>query len=709
MGDVATQHAEGFRELLEPGAIRALFQPIVRLSDLGVIGYEGLARFPTPPGLVALPPDVTLAAAERTGLRHDLEVACWAAIASAGVPPQGRLLWVNLSPEALGHPGLLEVAGRLPSRLVIELTEQDAVLNNSLLRERLRPWIARGALVAVDDAGAGFTSLEYVASIRPDFLKLCRGMVTDVDGDPARQAVLRATVAFAREVGARVVAEGVERPEELAVLREADVDYGQGWLFGRPAQPWPQDPAPTRARTLPRPVAAGRLERDLERAEGPHEAAEAVADHLARRGLLPSVYLVQAGRLRCQAARGYWQIHDGLSPTAGRLGRVLRSGAAEIVADVNAAAEHHPAVAAEACLPLHVGGVVAGVLAAESLTALDEGAIAELERSALLLSARLEEVGAVPPTSPAQRLARTAARLASLEDPEGLVRELLAAARDLSGYESGLVALADGHGALYPHLAEGPFAVAFSQLASDELAAVAGWVEHGTSAYTVGDTGGRGFAGHEALRRTGAASLVVLPLAAAGRRRGVVVLADRHPRRLATEDVELLELLATQAASGLRMATAMVELRERAARDPLTGLGHHATFYATLPQLEGPVGVLVADVDGFKAINDTRGHAEGDDVLRAVAGLLRELTPAAGRAFRIGGDEFAVAVGGAGADALEALGWELRSQAPARLGTTLSAGIAIAAEGESHEALVARADAALYEVKRAGRDSVLVA
>src|SRR5919198_2462000 len=144
--------AEDFRELLQPGAIRAVFQPIVRLGDLGVIGYEGLARFPTPPGLVALPPDVTLAAAERSGLRQELEVACWAAVAGAGVPPHGRLLWVNLSPEALGHPGLLDVAGRLPSRLVIELTEQDAVLNNQLLRQRLRPWIARGALVAVDDA-----------------------------------------------------------------------------------------------------------------------------------------------------------------------------------------------------------------------------------------------------------------------------------------------------------------------------------------------------------------------------------------------------------------------------------------------------------------------------------------------------------------------------------------------------------------------------
>jgi diguanylate cyclase (GGDEF)-like protein len=310
----------------------------------------------------------------------------------------------------------------------------------------------------------------------------------------------------------------------------------------------------------------------------------------------------------------------------------------------------------------------------------------------------------VPPASPAQRIARTVARLAALDDPEGLVREALAAARELSGYESGLVALADGHGALYPHLAEGPFAVAFTQLTPEELAAVAGWVEHGTSSYTVGDTTGRGFAGHEALRRTGAASLVVLPLTAAGHRRGVIVLADRGPRRLTTEDVELLELLATQAASGLRTAPAMVELHERAARDPLTGLGHHATFCATLPALEGPVGVLVADIDGFKAINDSRGPAEGDDVLRAAAGLLRELTPARGRAFRIGGDEFAVAVGGASAREMEALGWELRSLAPARLGTTLSAGIAIAEPGEAPEALVARAES----VQRAGRDSVTV-
>src|SRR3954447_4808957 len=100
--------ADAFRVWLAPGAIRAVFQPIVRLSDLATIGYEGLARFPTPPGLVQLQPDVMLAAGARYGLRDDMDLASWSAISLSFAPPHGRLLWVNLSPEALGHPGLLE-------------------------------------------------------------------------------------------------------------------------------------------------------------------------------------------------------------------------------------------------------------------------------------------------------------------------------------------------------------------------------------------------------------------------------------------------------------------------------------------------------------------------------------------------------------------------------------------------------------------------
>jgi GAF domain-containing protein len=265
-----------------------------------------------------------------------------------------------------------------------------------------------------------------------------------------------------------------------------------------------------------------------------------------------------------------------------------------------------------------------------------------------------------------QRLARSAARLAAAEDPEGVVREALAAALDLSGYESALVALADGHGALYPHLAEGPFAVVFSQLAAEELAAMAAWVDEGTSSYTVGDSTGRGFAGHEVLRRAGAGALAVLPLVGAGERLGLIVVADRANRRPEVEDVELLELLALQAANGLRLATL---LGARPARDALTGL------HAALPPLSPRGAVLLVDVG-----------SGGDDGLRAAAGLLRELTPSGGQAARIGADEFVVTLDARHAGAAETIGGELRS----RLGGAVDVGIAFAEPGESGEAVVQR-------------------
>jgi diguanylate cyclase (GGDEF)-like protein len=714
-----TDRAADFRELLVPGAIRAVFQPIVRLSDLQPIGYEGLARFPTPPGLVALPPDVTLAAAARSGLRDDLEVACWAAMTAAGEPPDGRLLFVNVAPDALGHPGLAKLADQLPQRLVIELTEQDAVQDIKRIQERLKPWIARGALVAVDDAGAGFTSLEYVAEIRPDFLKLCRGMVTGVDLDASREAVLRATVAFAREVGARIVAEGVERPEELAVLRAAEADFGQGWLFGRPAEPWPADPEIDAPPLRVSSAGGGRLERAIASAPTVRDASALVVEHLARTGLMPSVYLEQGGRLRCQASRGYWQVFDGMPPSAGVIGRTFRSGTTTEVddtADHPDFVESVPSVVAELCVPLIVGERTVGVINADSPTRPDEGVRWEVERCADLLARRIDALGGPEGTVlPAQRLARAVARMSVLADPEDIVRETVASARDLARFESAMVALDDGHGGLYVHHAEGPFAVIFSDLAATELNAIAHWVDLGTSSYTVAEAAGRGFAGHEALRSAGAASLVVLPLTAAGQRMGVLALADRTPYRLATDHVELLELLAVQAAGGLRMAAAVLELRERAARDPLTGLGHHATFHDTLPAVRRstPAGrstaVLIADVDGFKNINDTRGHAAGDDVLRTMAAVMRSAAPAGGRAFRIGGDEFALVFECEDAAAAEEIGWQLRTQARDRLGSTVSVGLALAGDGEADEAVVARADGALYEVKRLGRDGVRLA
>jgi diguanylate cyclase (GGDEF)-like protein len=434
---------------------------------------------------------------------------------------------------------------------------------------------------------------------------------------------------------------------------------------------------------------------------------------------MPSVYLEQGGRLRCQASRGYWQVFDGMPSSAGVIGRTFRTGATTEVNDTS----HHPefvesvpSVVAELCVPLRVGERTVGVINADSPTRPDEGVRWEVERCADLLARRIEQLGGPEGTVlPAQRLARAVARMSVLEDPEDIVRETVASARDLARFESAMVALDDGHGSLYVHHAEGPFAVIFSELDAAELDAIAHWVDLGTSSYTVAENAGRGFAGHETLRGAGAASLVVLPLTAAGQRMGVLLLADRTPYRLATDHVELLELLAVQAAGGLRMAAAVLALRERAARDPLTGLGHHATFHDTLPAVRRATlpgrstAVLIADVDGFKNINDTRGHAAGDDVLRTMAAVMRSAAPAGGRAFRIGGDEFALVFECDGPAAAEEVGWQLRTQARDRLGSTVSVGLALASDDEADEAVVARADGALYEVKRLGRDGVRLA
>ena len=462
----------------------------------------------------------------------------------------------------------------------------------------------------------------------------------------------------------------------------------------------------------------GRLEHELAGATSVREACETVVAHLARRGLLPSVYLEDGGRLRCQAVRGYWQIFDGMPASAGVIGRTYRTGETSVVDDVTTSEHYLPAfdsVVAEICVPVRVHGRVAGVVNAESPTATGEAGVVEIERCAAMLGARLADLGGISEVSPAQRLARTAVRLAALDDEEDISRETVAAARGLAAFESAMLALPDGDGGLYVHHAEGSFAAVMSRLGIDDLSRIAAWVETGTSSYTAADAGGRGFVGHEVLREAGANALMVLPLGAAGERYGLLLLADRAHHRITTEAAELLELLATQAAGSLRMAAAVRELRERAARDPLTGLGHHATFHTELPAMRAATperrscALLLADVDGFKAINDARGHAAGDDVLRAVAGLMRAVSPPAGRAFRIGGDEFAMTFKCAGEVEARAVGRELRAQAPRRLGATLSIGIALALADESQELLVARADAALYEVKRQGRDGVVVA
>jgi diguanylate cyclase (GGDEF)-like protein len=443
-------------------------------------------------------------------------------------------------------------------------------------------------------------------------------------------------------------------------------------------------------------------------------AAGAVVDHLAGLGLLPSFYLEQGGRLRCQAVRGYWQIFDGIPFDRGVIGRTFRTGEPTYAVDGVRPPDYMDAgegVVAEICIPVRAGGRVVGVLNAEAHSEVDSPTAAEVLRCAALLSARLDAFGPLDVASPAQTLARSGARLAALSDTDAIVAEAAQAARELSGFGSAMLATQEADGTLRVRHADGPLATALASLDAERLDDVAGWIDGGTSSYTIGEAAGLGFTGHEALRAAGVAALLVLPLTASGERLGLLLLVDRAEIVLPTHEVELLELLAMQAAAGLRMAAAVRELRERAERDPLTGLGHHATFHAAVPaarQGPGALAVILADLDGFKQINDSSGHAAGDAVLRAVAALLRDAAPPGGGAYRVGGDEFAVLAPVTDLETALALSRRIGAVVREQLGVTLSIGLALSCAGEPDQDIVARADAAVYAVKRGGRDGVAV-
>ncbi|CCH87436.1 Diguanylate phosphodiesterase [Modestobacter italicus] len=224
-------------QVLAGDAVRTAFQPIVSLVDGRLLGAEALARFTVPDDERTT--QDWFADAARAGLGIDLEVhAVRRALRAATALPEDAYVAVNLSPETLLWPGLPDVLREAPvplARIVVELTEHSAVEDYDGLAAVLQPLRDSGLRLAVDDAGAGYATFRHILRLAPDVIKLDSSLISGIDGDPARQALAGAVVAFAREVRGVVVAEGIERPAELAVVLGLGVDAGQGYLLDPPS------------------------------------------------------------------------------------------------------------------------------------------------------------------------------------------------------------------------------------------------------------------------------------------------------------------------------------------------------------------------------------------------------------------------------------------------------------------------------------------
>lgn len=693
--------------LPNPASICSVVQPIVRLDDLMVIGYEALARVDSEP---LLPPDRWLARAQEAGLKTKLEILFLESASRLGNPPGDTLLFVNASPELVLDPSLVMLRSALPERLVIEITEQSAVDDYGEFKKLLARLDSNPVRFAIDDTGAGYSSLRHVIELSPDFLKLDRTLVRDIDRDARRHALVRALVAFAGEVGTSVIAEGIETSAELAGLIAAGVPLGQGYLIGQPGPAWPSvDDTLNKGRVRGSSNLGDlELEAALTRAQDPASACSAVVEHLFRLGqLIPSLYLEQNGHLRCVAQRGLWQVLDGLPPNAGITGRVWATGEPIAVDDVTQSPfylEAVPGVVAEICVPIPVNGASVGALNVDSLAALPERTMQRLRSCASLLSNRLSALGWRPSDSAWQRAVQSSGAISGAAADNDAAAKILSTVLAASGMDSAGIVRTDRE---QPTLEEaiGPLAEALTNLDPRSLHALCHLVEGLSSCYTGSETTGLPYLGSESLREGGARAVVLLPLRANNVVLGALVLAHSRPMRLTPQLVEPLELLAGQAAATLKAVDLVEQLRRQAHHDGLTGLLNRVALERTLSGTTGQHTVLILDVDHFKQVNDVHGHLDGDHALRTLARGIIEALPEV-PFFRLGGDEFTCVLPLSNSARAYEVAQTVRSVARevlSRWSTAVSIGGAVSRPGDAPLDTLARADAALLWTKKHAR------
>jgi EAL domain-containing protein (putative c-di-GMP-specific phosphodiesterase class I) len=237
---------EALARLTRGEGLKMVVQPIVDIRTGTAHAYEALARFGQP--RAGGSPLHWFALAEELGERAALERACVRqGLELLSSRPHGTSLSLNLSAPVLLEESTMtmlydagdSLAENL-SGLIIEITEETLVHSDMELLNAIAPLRARGARLAVDDMGAGYSGLRQITTVLPSYLKLDRSLVSDIDSDKDRAALVGALAGYSKQVGSLLVAEGVETEAELDAIRRLGVPLVQGFYFSRPAPPWPE-------------------------------------------------------------------------------------------------------------------------------------------------------------------------------------------------------------------------------------------------------------------------------------------------------------------------------------------------------------------------------------------------------------------------------------------------------------------------------------
>jgi diguanylate cyclase (GGDEF)-like protein len=602
--------------LVNGGKIVAALQPIVRLVNDTVIGYEALARYP-PLARIGTP-DELFASAASLNMQSAVDLACVKAALHAAPNIGDADLFVNvLIGTLVDQRGVAALDKAVhdarvdPASIVLEFSEREPVPDLALLQRIAAELRARGFRIAVDDAGAGHASMRVIAELRPEFIKVDRSLIQAIDADRARRALVVALLSFSGHIGARVIAEGIETAREQETLQSLGVQFGQGWLLGRAV--------------LMHPLAGN---------------TEEVVDPtwFARREVSPT--RVGSATLETPQPETAQAVKAPSHPARRGLARALSDAALALQSE-------------------HDRNRILGVMA--------------------------DQMSRVVP-----------------------VTEMAIFVADYETFR------------LVPVLATGPDR---DEIMADSMsldAGITGWAFAKGTPQNIPDTSKHPLARQIPGTAYVEESLLLVPLVATEHKLGIINCWRMGVGQFSDRELEAASLFAHVAASAWRNAQLYGELVNAAMTDPLTRLYNSRWLrdagerdLARAARDGKPLSLLLVDLDHFKAVNDSSGHAIGDLLLQRVATQLRTTVRGADAVVRLGGEEFVILLHDCGPEPASAVAEAVRAavrdvampEGCSLDQLTASVGIATYPEhGRDLDQLLGSADRAMYAAKHEGRD-----
>jgi len=237
-GERQSRLRETFKEILLTRRIRTVYQPIFELETMELFGHEALTRGPVDTAFES--PELLFDFAGEHQATWHLEQLCIESSAGRYGGPENGLLFLNVEADSVAalasRPAPLAPLEHLRHRAILEVTERSAIRDVPVFREALATLRRQGFRIAIDDAGSGYASLQSIAQLRPNFLKVANTLVTGLHADTIKRDVVEMLVNLARRIDAVCVAEGIETPEDLEECRRLGIPYGQGFFLGVPEE-----------------------------------------------------------------------------------------------------------------------------------------------------------------------------------------------------------------------------------------------------------------------------------------------------------------------------------------------------------------------------------------------------------------------------------------------------------------------------------------